>query len=104
MNSKVVWLAAAAGGALVIILHTHYAFGQSTYFTGPMGEPRGQAWTSGNQTNITSETGVPLGSARSQYGAPPPASISVAPGSALGIAPIQPIQPIAPVQPIQPLR
>lgn len=93
-------------GAVVWAALVHYtlpkAFAQSTYFTGLLGEARGQAWTSGNQTNVTSEIGVPLGSARSQYGAPPPVGVAITP-LPQPIQRIEPIQSIQPIQPIQPL-
>lgn len=92
----------AIAGGLALVLHVSEPKAQSTYFTGLLGEARGQAWSSGGQTNVTSEIGVPLGSARSQYGAPPPVGVAITPLPAP--QPIQRIEPIKGIQPIQPLQ
>lgn len=87
---------------LVFYVSVPGAKAQSTYFTGLLGEARGQAWTSGNQTNVTSAIGEPLGSARSQYGAPPPVGVAITPLPQP--QPIQRIEPIQGIQPIQPIQ
>lgn len=84
-----------------MILYVSSPRAQSTYFTGLLGEARGQAWSSGGQTNVTSAIGEPLGSARSQYGPPPPVGVAITPLPQL--QPIQRIEPIKGIQPIQPL-
>lgn len=83
------------GGFILCATASH---AQSTYFTGPLGEPRGQAWSSGNQTNVTSQIGVPLGSAVNLTGGAPPVGVAITP-----LPQPQPIERIQPLQTIQPL-
>lgn len=92
-------------GAMVWAIIVHYtvpkAHAQSTYFTGPLGEPRGQAWSSGNQTNVTSQIGIPMGSATNLTGGAPPVGVAITPLPQL--QPLERIQPIQQIQPLQPL-
>lgn len=95
-------LIALGAMALTAVFYVSTPRAQSTYFTGLLGEARGQAWTSGNQTNVTSAIGEPLGSARTQYGAPPPVGVAITPLPQP--QPIQRIEPIQAIQPIQPIQ
>lgn len=73
---------------------------QSTYYTDRLGQPAGQAWTTGNQTFYSDAVGRPMGSAATN-GPNPPQPMGLpypAPAEVLRIEPIRPIEPIAPLR------
>lgn len=73
---------------------------QSTYYTDRLGQPAGQAWTTGNQTFYSDAIGRPMGSAATN-GPNPPQPMGLpypAPMPELRIEPIRPIEPIAPLR------